>query len=242
MSMELRTDPSAEPRQADPKSTSPDGFHIRAAAFLPARIAYVLDVIGERLKLDPRGRQALVVGSGRGLLAHKLVELGFVVTERRVGDARPLPAGDGTFDVAYYHDTFETTNDLDRVLSEAARVLRPGGALLYDTVNRTRLSRLIYLGALQSWRLTRVMPPDRYSWERFRPPDELAASMTKHGLSNRDASALLPASPPRLLRALLRARRGDIEDGELARLAGMHIADGKRPEVTYLGFAIKTGV
>jgi 2-polyprenyl-6-hydroxyphenyl methylase / 3-demethylubiquinone-9 3-methyltransferase len=242
MIMKLRADAAAEPRQADPKPALPDGFHIRAAAFLPARIAYVRDVIGGQLKLDPRSRQALVVGSGRGLLARELVGLGFIVTERTLGDARPLPFGDGTFDFAYYHDTFETTDELDRVLSEAARVLRPGGALLYDTVNRTRLSRLIYLGALQSWRLTRVMPRDRYAWERFRPPDELAATMTKHGLSNRDVTAFLPASPPRLLRALLRARRGDIEDGELARLAGMHIAEGKRPEVTYLGFAIKTGV
>lgn len=237
--MELRTDASTEPRRADPEPTLPDGFHIRAAAFLPARIAYVRRVIGEHLEIDPRSRKALVVGSGRGLLARELVGLGFIVTERKVGDARPLPLGDGVFDVAYYQDTFETTDDLDCVLSEAARVLRPGGALLYDTVNRTWLSRLIYLGLLQSWRLTRVMPRDRYAWERFRPPDELASTMTKHGLRNRDVSALMPASPPRLLRAVLRARRGDIGD-ELARLAGMHVADGKSPEVTYLGFATKT--
>jgi 2-polyprenyl-6-hydroxyphenyl methylase / 3-demethylubiquinone-9 3-methyltransferase len=233
--MELRTDSSAEPRRVEP-----DGFHIRAAAFLPARIAYVRHVISERLDIDPRGREALVVGSGHGLLARELLRLGFLVTERKVGDARPLPLEDGAFDVAYYHDTFETTDDLDRVLSEAARMLRPGGVLLYDTVNRTRLSGLIYLGALQSWRLTRVMPRNRYARERFRPPDELAATMTKHGLNNRDVSALMPASPRRLLRALLRARRGDIEDGELARLAGMHVAQGKRPEVTYLGFATKS--
>jgi 2-polyprenyl-6-hydroxyphenyl methylase / 3-demethylubiquinone-9 3-methyltransferase len=218
----------------------PDGFHIRAAAFLPARITYVRNVIGEHLDVDPRGREALVVGSGRGLLARELARLGFVVTEREIGDARPLPYADRAFDLAYYHDTLETTDDLDRVLSEAARVLRPGGALLYDTVNRTRLSRLIYLGALQSWRWTRVMPRDRYAWQRLRPPDELSATMGKHGLDNRDISALMPASPPRLLRALLRARRGDVDDTELARLAGMHVANGKRPEVTYLGFAAKT--
>jgi 2-polyprenyl-6-hydroxyphenyl methylase / 3-demethylubiquinone-9 3-methyltransferase len=238
--MNLRTDRSAEFRRANREPQLPDGFHIRAAAFLPARLAYVRHVV-ERLEIDPRGRDALVVGSGHGVLARELARLGFVVTEREIGDARPLPHGDGVFDVAYYQDTFETTVDLARVLSEAARVLRPGGALIYDTVNRTRLSRLIYLGALQSWRWTRVMPRDRYAWERLRPPDELAAAMDEHGLRNRDVSALMPASPPRLLRALLRARRGNIEDAELARLAGMHVADGKSPEVTYLGLATKTG-
>jgi 2-polyprenyl-6-hydroxyphenyl methylase / 3-demethylubiquinone-9 3-methyltransferase len=126
------------------------------------------------------------------------------------------------------------------VLSEAARVLRPGGVLLYDTVNRTGLSRLIYLGALQSWRWTRVMPRDRYSWDRMRSPDKLAVGLNEHGLRNDDVTPFMPANPLRLLRALLRARRGPIADKELARLASLHIAPaGKRPDVTYLGFATK---
>jgi 2-polyprenyl-6-hydroxyphenyl methylase / 3-demethylubiquinone-9 3-methyltransferase len=228
---------STRPRRADRQSPLPDGFRIRATAFLPARLEYVRHVL-ERQGIDPHCKQALVVGAGDGLLAQALVGLGFAATE--LDSPQRLPTGDGAFDIVYYQDTLEVTDDLDLVLSEAARVLRSEGALLYDTVNRTRLSRLIYLGALQSWRWTRVMPHDRYAWERLRPPDELAAAMTKHGLCNRDVSALMPASPPRLLRALLRARRGDIDDDELARLAGMHVADGKRPEVTYLGFAIKT--
>ena len=142
-------------------SHPPDGFHIRAAAFLPARVEYVQRVL-ERLGIDPSGSRALVVGSGRGLLARELARVGFVVSaldpaadavrlaeedglrdalpvDHQVGDAERLPYGDGVFDVAYYQDTLETIDDLDRVLSEAARVLRAGGAFLYDTVNRTAL-------------------------------------------------------------------------------------------------------
>jgi 2-polyprenyl-6-hydroxyphenyl methylase/3-demethylubiquinone-9 3-methyltransferase len=259
--MEIRTDASVGARRAHLEQHVPDGFHVRAAAFLPARVTYVRHVVLERLGIDPSGSQALVVGSGRGLLARELARLGFMVTaldpdeaavrlaqegsareglpgNYEVGDARRLPYDDGAFDLAYYQDTLETTDDLNRVLSEAARVLRPRGALLYDTVNRTAISGLIYLGALQSWRWTRMMPRNRYAWERLRPPDELAATMSKQGLRNQDVSALMPASPLRLLRAMLRARRGGIEGAELARLAGMHVAPrGKRPEVTYLGFA-----
>lgn len=242
---------------------SPDGFHIRAASFHPVRIAYARDVLLERLGIDPAGKRALVVGSGRGLLARELARLGFAVAgldpaatvvrlardatvhegldvDYEVGDPRQLPYPAQAFDVAYYADTFETTDDLDRVLAEAARVLGGRGALLYDTVNRTKLSRMIYLGALQSWRWTRVMPRHRYAWDRLRPPDELAATMAGHGLHNQHVQGFLPASPLRLVRATLRARRGGIGDAELARLAGMHLApSGKRPDVTYLGFATK---
>jgi 2-polyprenyl-6-hydroxyphenyl methylase/3-demethylubiquinone-9 3-methyltransferase len=139
-----------------------------------------------------------------------------------------------------YTDTLEITHDLDQVMAEAARILRPGGVFLYDTVNRTPLSRLVYLGAMQSWRWTRYMPPGRYTWERLRPPDELAANMARHGLRNEDVTGFMPANPLRLLWAILRARRGNIADSDLARLAGMHLAPaGKHAEVTYLGFGIK---
>ncbi|MFB7933989.1 methyltransferase domain-containing protein [Streptomyces sp. NPDC056039] len=47
----------------------------------------------------------------------------------------------------YCADTLEITDRPDAVLREVARVLRPGGAFVYDTVNRTLVSRLIYLGA-----------------------------------------------------------------------------------------------
>jgi 2-polyprenyl-6-hydroxyphenyl methylase/3-demethylubiquinone-9 3-methyltransferase len=247
-----------------PERQRPDGLHVRAAAFLPARVSY-LDQVISQVGVEPAGSRALVVGSGRGLLARVLERRGFAVTavdpdpaavrlaekasggwsgHHEVGNAVVLPLGDGAVDVAYCQDTFETTDDLDGVLREAARVLRRGGVLLYDTVNRTALSRLIYLGALQSWRWTRIVPKDCYAPDRLRPPAELAATMSAYGLHNRDVSALLPASPTRLLRAVRRARRGDIDDAELARLAGMHVVAGSEhaeAKVTYLGFAIKNG-
>jgi 2-polyprenyl-6-hydroxyphenyl methylase / 3-demethylubiquinone-9 3-methyltransferase len=118
-------------------------------------------------------------------------------------------------------------------------VLRPAGVLLYDTVNRTAVSKLIYLRVLQSWRWTRFMPRGLYAAARLRPPDELATTMGKHGLHSEEARSLKPASPLRLLRAILAARRGDSDAG-IARLAGMHVAEsGEAPVVTYLGFATK---
>jgi 2-polyprenyl-6-hydroxyphenyl methylase / 3-demethylubiquinone-9 3-methyltransferase len=218
-----------------------DGFRIRGAAFLPARVTYVRLVVLERLGIEPEQSELLVVGPLEGGLAGALGQLGFVAAAFDPGEgARRLPYGDSAFEVAYYHDTFEIADDLDSVLHDAVRILRPRGVLVYDTVNRTALSKLIYLGALQSWRWTRIMPRGRYAPERLRRPDELATAMSKHGLRNEEVRALLPAGPLRLLRSLLRGKRGDVDDAELARLAGMHVAEsGKRPEVTYLGFATK---
>jgi 2-polyprenyl-6-hydroxyphenyl methylase / 3-demethylubiquinone-9 3-methyltransferase len=216
-----------------------DGFRIRGVAFLPARVAYLRLAVLERLGLEPARSELVVVGPAEGGLAGALEELGFTAAAFDPGDdARRLPYRDGAFDVAYYHDTFEITENLGDVVREAARVLRPHGVLVYDTVNRTALSRLIHLGALQSWRWTRIMPRSRYAPERLRPPQELAAALRTQGLHNQDVRALVPASPLRLFRALLRAKRGEIPDDELVRLAGMHVAEsGKRPDVTYLGFA-----
>lgn len=259
----MRSDLDAATRPAE-QHGEPDGFHIRAAALQPIRATYARRVIFDRLGIDPRGRRAVVVGAGHGLMARELARLGFTVAaldpapsaiqrarassseelpvDYQVGDPLRIPHAGGTFDLAYYQDTLEITDDLDRVLAEAARVLRPGGALLYDSVTRTWLSRLTYLGALQSWRWTRIMPRGRYTWERMRPPDELARAMAAHALRSDDITGFLPASPLRLARALRLARRGRISDEDLAQLSGMRFAPaGKRPEVTYLGFATALG-
>jgi hypothetical protein len=50
----------------------PDGFAIRAAAFLPARVAYVRQVL-ERLGIDPHRSQLLVVGPANGAIASQLI-------------------------------------------------------------------------------------------------------------------------------------------------------------------------
>ncbi|WP_344274560.1 class I SAM-dependent methyltransferase [Actinomadura napierensis] len=234
-----------------------DGRHVRALAFQEVRLEYLTSAL-RRLGIDPAERRALVIGSGRGLLARGLAGLGFDVVAldpspdatdlaRRAshGEAveyvtapaeNPGLAG-GYFDVVFCTDTFEIAEDLDRVVAHASRLLRPDGVLFYDTVNRTPVSRLIYLWAFQSLPFTRIMPRDRYTAVRLRTPEEVRAALAAHGLRNEDVCSFKPKSVLGLVRAIIARRSGKITDEAVPAMTGFVLEPGGRPVVTYLGCA-----
>ena len=111
----------------------------------------------------PAGGRVMDVGGGPGTHAAQLAESGFEVllvdpVERHVeaakrragaddtrtftalrGDARELPASDGTFDaVLMMGPLYHLVNADDRhvALNEARRVLRPGGVILAEVITR----------------------------------------------------------------------------------------------------------
>jgi 2-polyprenyl-6-hydroxyphenyl methylase/3-demethylubiquinone-9 3-methyltransferase len=238
-----------------------DGRHIRAVVFQDVRLEYVNKTL-MAVGLTTAGSRALVVGSGRGTLAHGLARLGFDVvavdpsatatamareaSEREhltvvheTARAEELDLKGATFDLAYYADTFEITSQLDQVVERAARALRPGGVLIYDTVNRTLLSRLVYLGAFQALPMTRIMPPGRYAAERLRPPAELTELLGRHGLRNEDICDFKPKDPRSLVKAVRARRNGEITDEEIPPIVDFMLAPNGRPVVTYLGYARK---
>ncbi|MFF9147391.1 class I SAM-dependent methyltransferase [Streptomyces sp. NPDC014861] len=236
-----------------------DGRHIRAVTFQSVRLAYLRQVLA-RTGLATDGGRALVVGGGRGLLAHGLARLGLDVVATdpspaatalaRAADNGPgvahltapaeeLGLPDGSFDLLYCADTLEITQRPDAVLAEAARVLRPGGVFVYDTVNRTPLSRLIYLGAFQAFPGTRIMPRGRYAGHRLRRPAEIADALDRAGLSSRDVTAFKPRDVRSLVRATRGRRRGTLTDERLPELVDMVLDPGGSPLVTYLGYAVR---
>ncbi|MBO0836807.1 MAG: 3-demethylubiquinone-9 3-O-methyltransferase, partial [Actinobacteria bacterium] len=196
-----------------------------------------------------------------GLLAEELARLGLRVTgvdpslpslrtarlhadgaglviEYLVGAGEALPVADAAFDVVVCCDVLEHVTDVERVVAEISRALRPGGLFVYDTINRTIASRLVVIDLLQGWRRTRVAPPNLHAWDRFVTPAELIATMERCGLRSLGYTGLMPAANPvSLLGLLRRRRRGEIPSAELGRGGVMSLS--RHTSILYVGHSRK---
>jgi 2-polyprenyl-6-hydroxyphenyl methylase/3-demethylubiquinone-9 3-methyltransferase len=95
-----------------------------------------------------------------------------------VGEA--LPYDDGAFDAVVCVDVLEHVEDLPKVLSEVARVLRPGGLFLYDTINRNPVSRLAAITIAEDF--LRLLPKGTHDPKLFIKPAELRRDLSGAGL------------------------------------------------------------
>jgi 2-polyprenyl-6-hydroxyphenyl methylase/3-demethylubiquinone-9 3-methyltransferase len=229
-------------------------------SFTPGRFAYFRDVL-ERTGRDPAGRRAVDVGSGGGFLAEEFARLGCRVvgvdpSEVSVRtalnhanssglDARyivargeHLPLADESFDLAYCCDVLEHVSDLDRVLAETARVLKPGGLYLFDTINRTFASKVLVIKVVQEWRLTRVVDTELHAWQMFIKPLEVEEALRRRGLRLGEITGLgVRANMLGVLRNFARARRGRISVGQLSR--ALDVGQVKNTNTSYMGYATK---
>jgi 2-polyprenyl-6-hydroxyphenyl methylase/3-demethylubiquinone-9 3-methyltransferase len=228
----------------------------------PGRFAYFRAVLDRQFGTGLSGLRVLDIGCGGGFLAEEFAALGCRVTgvdpsaasigaarshavgrglriDYRVGAGEELPAPDAAFGVACCCDVLEHVSDVDRVISETARVLEPGGLYLFDTINRTRTSKLVAIKAAQQWRLTRLTDVAFHDWDMFIKPAELAAILERHGLAPGETTGLgARATPLAVLRSLASARLGRITYGELSRR--LDVGQVSSTAVSYMGFATKT--
>jgi 2-polyprenyl-6-hydroxyphenyl methylase/3-demethylubiquinone-9 3-methyltransferase len=237
-------------------------LNILHGSITPGRFAYFRDVLARQFGAGVAGLRVLDIGCGGGFLAEEFAALGCQVTGvdpspasvgaarahaagrglrigYQVGAGEELPFPDAAFGVACCCDVLEHVADQDRVISETARVLRPGGLYLFDTVNRTLKSRLLAVKVMQEWPLTRLTDVAVHDWDMFITPAELAGILERHGLVPGEMTGLgARARPLAVLRGYASARLGRITYGELSRR--LDVGRVSSTAVSYMGFATKT--
>jgi SAM-dependent methyltransferase len=132
----------------------PDAFAAAFAAVAEAEPRRVLEVgcgMGNFAERVARETTAEVVATD---LSPRMVDL---AQERgldaRVADVQELPFADGEFDCAVANAMLYHVEDLDRALSELARILEPGGQLVAVTIGAEHMGEI--------WRLVGYRQPDR---------------------------------------------------------------------------------
>lgn len=145
------------------------------------------------------GANILDVGCGAGIVSNALAQHSFNVSgidmsqaainaasneaARRdlqcrfaVGSAYALPFPDGVFDGVVASDVLEHFSDLTLAIREIHRVLKPGGKLVFDTINRTWMSYIIAI--LLGEKVVGLIPPNGHDWRLFITPAELRQAMS----------------------------------------------------------------
>ncbi|MPZ73567.1 MAG: methyltransferase domain-containing protein [Nitriliruptorales bacterium] len=96
------------------------------------------------------------------------------------GDVTALPLADECADLVVAGEIFEHVEDLEATVAEVARVLRPGGTLVCDTINSTWWARfsLVTVGE----RIPGGPPPQCHDARLFVDPRRLVALCGDHGI------------------------------------------------------------
>jgi len=195
------------------------------------------------------GADVLDAACGGGLVAHPLAAAGHRVlgvdlapgaveaAARRappgadvrfvVADAAALPADDASVDAVLLLDMLEHVESTPAVLAEAARVLRPGGVVVFNTFSRTPLAWLVAIHGFTF--VVRDAPEHIHVYRLFQSPETLSARCANAGLDVQEVRGVRP----RLNRAFWRSvarRRVD---------PGFAFAFTGSTAVGYMGHAVK---
>ena len=235
-------------------------LHTLRTMLNPARMQYFTSVFSAR-GLDPAGKVIIDIGCGGGLFAEEIARLGASVIgidpapgaiaiaqkhaaetglaiDYRIGSGEHVPADDACAEIVYCVDVLEHVADVDAVVRETARVLKPGGLFLFDTINRTRFSKLVVIKLGQDWAMTAFVPPNLHDWKQFITPAELRSVLARHLLREEGLSGLAPGvSPLAFFRLSRQLKKGRFSVGEFGRRAAMVLTKDLR--TGYIGHAIK---
>jgi len=176
----------------------------------PVRLGFIRNALIAHFGRDPRsltpfeGLSLCDVGCGGGLIAEPMARLGFAVTgidadddaiavavahaassglviDYRSETAESLTGEQRQFDVVLALELIEHVANPDTLLAACAALVKPGGAFIGATLNRTpQAYALAIVGAeyLMCW-----LPRGTHDWRRFLRPSEFVLGLKRVGLN-----------------------------------------------------------
>ena len=150
------------------------------------------------------GLRVLDVGCGGGLMAEPLCRLGADVVaidaaeanvraarhhaeeqglaiDYRYATAEALAAAGERFDGVLALEIVEHVADLDAFAAACTNLVKPGGAFVVATLNRTLAAYALAIVAGE--RILGWLPPGTHDWSRFVRPAEMVRLLRRHGLT-----------------------------------------------------------
>jgi 2-polyprenyl-6-hydroxyphenyl methylase/3-demethylubiquinone-9 3-methyltransferase len=183
----------------------------------PVRLAYIRDHLCDRFDRDPRslrsveGLKILDIGCGGGLVTEPLCRMGADITGIDASDkniatasvhakegglsidyltttAEEMAAAGPGFDAVVALEIVEHVADVPLFLSSCAALVKPGGALIMSTLNRTAKSYVFAIVGAEY--VLRWLPRGTHQWEKFLRPSELTEGLEANRLTVRDLTGV----------------------------------------------------
>lgn len=170
------------------------------------RFQYIENFVG-----DLHGLRILDLGCGWGLLVNQMAKSGAHVlgldistgvlrlakseavkqrldTQFIRANAEQVPFNSG-LDIVTSTDVLEHVEDLEPLIAEVSRVLKPEGLFFFVTVNKTLLARLVYITFGEV--VLKLLPRGTHQYRNFIKPDRLIEALIKHGFEVADLQGIL---------------------------------------------------
>ena len=178
----------------------------------PIRLQFIRDHLATHFGRDPLREQPLAglkiidIGCGGGLLSEPLCRMGADVTgidassdtinvaarhAHKMGlsinyhKRAPESLADERdhYDVALNMEVVEHVTNLGAFLSASSSLIRPGGAMVLSTINRSLKS--LALAKIGAEYIMRWLPVGTHDWRKFRRPSEIANYIRPYGFNVR---------------------------------------------------------